>query len=80
MVMKKLEAIGNVKTRHAHGDWGEESLAGWRRKLGTFALRPIQTCLHIAGKNSTDTSIIIDAMDLLHTKKYDAFALRIREI
>jgi len=75
MVMKKLEAIGTVKTRHVHGDWGEEKLAGWRRKLGTFALRPIQTCSHIAGKNSTDTNIIIDAMDLLHTKKYDAFAL-----
>jgi len=50
-------------------------LNGWREKLHPFAIRPIQQFAYTSGKNATDASIIIDAMDLLYSKTVDSFAL-----
>jgi uncharacterized protein (TIGR00288 family) len=74
-VLEELAKYGKVNVRHAHGDWNSNNLTGWREKLHAFAIRPIQQFAYTFGKNATDSSMIIDAMDLLYSKTVDAFAL-----
>lgn len=74
-VLEELANYGKVNVRHAHGDWNSSNLIGWKEKLHPFAIRPIQQFAYTTGKNATDSSMIIDAMDLLYSKNIDAFAL-----
>jgi len=74
-VLEELAKDGLVNVRHAHGDWNNPSLSGWRDKLHPNAIRPMQQFAYTKGKNATDSAMIIDAMDLLYSKSVDAFAL-----
>ncbi len=74
-VLEELAKYGMVNVRHAHGDWNNASLAGWIAKLHSNAIRPMQQFAYTKGKNATDSAMIIDAMDLLHGKTVNAFAL-----
>lgn len=74
-VLEELAKYGMVNVRHAHGDWNSSSLSGWITKLHPNAIRPMQQFAYTKGKNATDSAVIIDAMDLLHSKSVDAFAL-----
>lgn len=74
-VLAELAKYGMVNVRHAHGDWNSASLSGWVTKLHPNAIRPMQQFAYTKGKNATDSAMIIDAMDLLHSKAVDAFAL-----
>ena len=74
-VLEELAKYGMVNVRHAHGDWNNPSLSGWITKLHPNAIRPMQQFAYTKGKNATDSAMIIDAMDLLHSKTVDAFAL-----
>jgi uncharacterized protein (TIGR00288 family) len=74
-VLEELAKYGMVNVRHAHGDWNSASLSGWVAKLHPNAVRPMQQFAYTKGKNATDSAMIIDAMDLLHSKSVDAFAL-----
>ena len=74
-VLQELAKYGTVNIRHALGDWNSPNLAGWREKLHPNAIRPVQQFAYTSGKNATDASMIIDAMDLLYSKTVDAFAL-----
>ena len=74
-VIKELANYGVVNVRHAHGNWRKESLGSWIEKLSMYGIKPIQQFNYIADKSVTDSAIIIDAMDLLHSKNVDAFAL-----
>ncbi len=74
-VLEELAKYGTVNVRHAHGDWNSPSLSGWRERLHPHAIRPIQQFAYTKGKNATDSAMIIDAMDLLHSGNVDAFAL-----
>ena len=74
-VLAELANHGTVNVRHAHGNWASSSLAGWKEKLHPHAIRPLQQFVYTHGKNATDAAMIIDAMDLLHSKNVDAFAL-----
>lgn len=74
-VLSELAKHGTVNVRHAHGDWKSNHLSGWIEKLHPNAVRPIQQFAYTAGKNATDSAMIIDAMDLLYSKNIDAFAL-----
>jgi len=74
-VLEELAKDGLVNVRHAHGDWNNPSLSGWREKLHPNAIRPMQQFAYTKGKNATDSAMIIDAMDLLYSKSVDAFAL-----
>jgi uncharacterized LabA/DUF88 family protein len=81
---------GKATVRRCYGDWSERG-GGWKDDLNSFAIRPIQKFSYTTKKNSTDTALIIDAMDLLHSKTvqgfcivssdsdYTGLALRIRE-
>jgi uncharacterized protein (TIGR00288 family) len=74
-VLEELAKYGAVNVRHAHGDWNNQNLLGWREKLHTHAIRPLQQFAYTKGKNATDSAMIIDAMDLLYSGNVEAFAL-----
>ncbi len=74
-ILDELSAHGHVVIKRAYGDWSCENLKNWKNSLNELAIQPIQQFAYTTGKNSTDASMIIDAMDLLYSGKYDAFAL-----
>jgi uncharacterized protein (TIGR00288 family) len=74
-VLEELAKYGTVNVRHAHGDWKSTNLTRWIEKLHPHAIRPIQQFAYTAGKNATDSAMIIDAMDLLYSNTVDAYAL-----
>ncbi len=74
-IITELAAHGVVNIRRAYGNWKKRSLGGWEKKLHEYAIQPIQQFDIIKGKNATDMALVIDAMDMLHTKTVDAFCL-----
>ena len=74
-VLDEISAHGHVLIKRAYGDWSIEHLKNWKKPLNELAIQPIQQFAYTSGKNSTDASMIIDAMDLLYSEKIDAFAL-----
>lgn len=75
LVIDELSAHGHIIIKRAYGDWANETLKHWKTTLNELAIQPIQQFAYTAKKNSTDSAMIIDAMDLLYTEKFDAFAL-----
>ncbi|WP_246180328.1 NYN domain-containing protein [Marinobacter changyiensis] len=74
-VLQELAKYGAANVRHAHGNWNGPQRGGWIEKLHANAIRPVQQFAYTTGKNATDASMIIDAMDLLYSGNVDAFAL-----
>ena len=74
-ILEEISAHGNVLIKRAYGDWSSEYLKNWKQSLNELAIQPIQQFAYTIGKNSTDASLIIDAMDLLYSNKFDAFAI-----
>ncbi|MDO8343039.1 MAG: NYN domain-containing protein [Cellvibrio sp.] len=74
-VLDEISAHGHIVIKRAYGDWSSEYLKNWKQSLNELAIQPIQQFAYTTGKNSTDASMIIDAMDLLYSNKFDAFAL-----
>lgn len=74
-ILDEISAHGHVLIKRAYGDWSVESLKNWKKQLNALAIQPIQQFAYTTGKNSTDASMIIDAMDLLYSDRIDAFAL-----
>jgi uncharacterized protein (TIGR00288 family) len=78
LIKEMLEEIGRhgIPTiRRVYGDWGKDHMNGWDKVMHEYALQPIQTSSFVAGKNSTDASMIIDAMDILYSGNVDAFCI-----
>ena len=74
-ILEEIAAHGHIVIKRAYGDWSSDYLKGWKQSLNELAIQPIQQFAYTTGKNSTDASMIIDAMDLLYSDKFDAFAL-----
>lgn len=74
-IMDEISAHGHIVIKRAYGDWSSEYLKNWKQSLNELAIQPIQQFAYTTGKNSTDASMIIDAIDLLYSNKFDAFAL-----
>ncbi|MBE93838.1 NYN domain-containing protein [Marinobacter sp.] len=75
LILEELSSHGHVVTKRAYGDWSIDSLKNWKTVLNELAIQPVQQFAYTKGKNATDASMIIDAMDLLYSQKFDAFAL-----
>ena len=75
LVIEELSSHGHVVIKRAYGDWSVDTLKNWKTKLNELAIQPVQQFAYTKGKNATDASMIIDAMDLLYSRKFDAFAL-----
>ncbi|HWI43120.1 MAG TPA: NYN domain-containing protein [Nocardioides sp.] len=74
-LLEELAQYGVASVRRAYGDWTTTQLSGWKASLNQHAIRPVQQFAYTTGKNSTDSALIIDAMDLLYSGNLDAFAL-----
>ena len=66
---------GQVTLRRIYGDWTTNSMNSWKDTLNYHAFQPIQQFRYTVGKNATDSAMIIDAMDILHTGVVDGFCL-----
>ena len=74
-ILSELSKYGTPNIRRAYGDWASKQLSGWTAKLHQYAIRPIQQFSYSSGKNATDISLVIDAMELLYTQRLDGFAV-----
>ena len=74
-LLEEVAKYGVPTVRRAYGDWTDSHLSGWMKKVRGLALQPMLQVAHTSGKNSTDSALIIDAMDLLYSGNVDAFAL-----
>lgn len=75
LIIEEISAHGHIVVKRAYGDWSSNTLKNWKQSLNELAIQPIQQFAYTTGKNSTDAAMIIDAMDLLYSDKFDAFAL-----
>lgn len=71
----EVSRYGTATIKRAYGDWTTTNLKSWKEVLHKMAIQPIQQFSYTSGKNSTDASLIIDAMDVLHTGSVDGFCL-----
>jgi uncharacterized LabA/DUF88 family protein len=66
---------GKVTVRRIYGNWTDNKLSSWKEQISKYSIRPIQKFAFVKGKNSTDTAMIIDAMDILHSRKVNGFCI-----
>jgi hypothetical protein len=66
---------GQVTVRRIYGDWTTVNMNSWKETLNFHAFQPIQQFRYTIGKNATDSAMIIDAMDILHSNVVDGFCL-----
>ncbi|OQX74118.1 MAG: hypothetical protein B6D59_03565 [Campylobacteraceae bacterium 4484_4] len=74
-ILTELSKHGNIIVKRAYGDWSAPELKNWKKIVNELAIQPIQQFSYTQGKNSSDAAMLIDAMDLLYSGKFDAFAL-----
>jgi len=74
-MLAEASKYGTITVRRTYGDWTTSNMGGWKDSLQTYAIQPIQQFRYTTGKNATDSAMIIDAMDLLHSGTVDAFCL-----
>lgn len=74
-LLEELAKFGRTTVKRAYADWSGENMKGWRDKLNLHAISPEHTYAYTRGKNSTDSALIIDAMDLLYSGNVDGFAI-----
>lgn len=67
--------FGRVTVKRIYADWTDNRMKSWKEQLNKYAIKPIQKFAYTSGKNSTDTALIIDAMDLLHSKLIDGICI-----
>jgi uncharacterized LabA/DUF88 family protein len=75
VILAELAKAGVTNIRRAYGNWKKDGLKGWEAVLHEYAIRPIQQFDYSKGKNATDMSMVIDAMDLLYTDHPEAFGI-----
>jgi uncharacterized LabA/DUF88 family protein len=74
-VLEEVAVYGTPTIKRIYGDWTNRSLDGWKNPLLENAITPIQQYSYTVGKNSSDSAMIIDAMDILYTEKTDGFVI-----
>jgi hypothetical protein len=74
-LFEEVAKIGEASLRRIYGDFSKGQQAGWERVLARHAILPTQQFAYTTGKNSTDITLVIDAMDLLHSGRFDGFCL-----
>lgn len=74
-ILEEVSKYGKVTIRRIYGDWTLPYMNMWKDTLNDLSFNPIQKFSYTTGKNSTDTSLIIDAMDILHDKIVDGFCI-----
>ncbi len=71
----EIAKYGVATVKRIYGDWTSPNLKGWQGVLLDFSIHPVQQFSYTRGKNATDCALIIDAMDLLYTGRFDGFCI-----
>ena len=74
-ILEEVSKYGKVTVRRIYGDWTMPQMKSWKEILNDLSFNPIQKFAYTTGKNSTDSSMIIDAMDILHDQIVDGFCI-----
>lgn len=74
-VLREVAKYGTPTIKRIYGDWTTQQASGWKSVLLEHALTPIQQYSYTSGKNSTDSAMIIDAMDLLYEGNVERFCI-----
>jgi uncharacterized LabA/DUF88 family protein len=74
-LMSEIAKYCAASVKRIYGDWTTPSLSGWKSVLLEHSIQPVQQFRYTVGKNATDSAMIIDAMDLLYTKRFEGFCL-----
>src|SRR3989440_4073691 len=74
-LLAEVAKYGTAHVKRAYGDWTGMSLKGWKDHLLAQSIQPIQQFAYTTGKNATDAAMVIDAMDLLYSDRFDGFCI-----
>ena len=74
-ILTELSKYGIITYKRIYGDWTSTQHSSWKDELLTNSITPIQQFSYTQGKNSTDSAMIIDAMDILYTNDVDGFCI-----
>jgi uncharacterized LabA/DUF88 family protein len=74
-LLAEIAKYGVASVKRIYGDWTQSQLGSWKKLLLELSIQPVQQFGYTKGKNATDSALIIDAMDLLYTRRFDGFCL-----
>src|SRR6201997_2543390 len=74
-LFEEIATLGEASVRRIYGDFSSPRLKPWAEILQRYAIDPYQQFAYTSGKNASDIALVIDAMDLLHTGRFDGFCL-----
>lgn len=74
-LLAEVAKYGTAHVKRAYGDWTGTSLRGWKEHLLAQSIQPVQQFAYTTGKNATDAAMVIDAMDLLYSARFDGFCI-----
>ena len=74
-LLAEVAKYGTAHVKRAYGDWTAPNLRGWKDQLLAQSIQPIQQFAYTTGKNATDAAMVIDAMDLLYSGRFDGFCI-----
>jgi len=74
-LFEEIAKFGVASVKRIYGDWTQPNLGSWKKVLLDHSIQPVQQFAYTRGKNATDSALIIDAMDLLYTGRFDGFCL-----
>ncbi len=74
-MLDEIAKYGNPTIKRIYADWTKPTVSGWKSVLLENAITPVQQYSYTTGKNSSDSALIIDAMDLLYSEKVDGFCI-----
>jgi uncharacterized LabA/DUF88 family protein len=74
-LLAEVAKYGTAHVKRAYGDWTAPNLKGWKDQLLAQSIQPIQQFAYTTGKNATDAAMVIDAMDLLYSGRFDGFCI-----
>lgn len=73
--IEEVSKYGKATIRRIYGDWTSQAMNSWKALINQHSINPIQKFSYTTGKNSTDGALIIDAMDVLHSKNVEGFCI-----
>ena len=74
-IMREVASIGEPALRRVYGDWSNDHLKGWKEPIHQLGLVAHQETANSRGKNATDIGLVIHAMDILHSRRFDGFVI-----
>jgi uncharacterized LabA/DUF88 family protein len=74
-MLEEIAKYGTPTFKRIYGDWTKPTISGWKSVLLENAITPVQQYSYTKGKNSTDSALIIDGMDILYSGKVDGFCI-----